>query len=61
MLLLLVDRVNDLKMEDMEYSEWSEQSEEITCSNNSWLPAYGFQTPTTLLERDYVGNRGMYI
>lgn len=61
MLLPLVDRVNDLKMEDIAFSDWPGQPVDLNNGNNPWLPAYGFQTPATLLEReDFIGNPGLY-
>nr|XP_015839686.1 PREDICTED: uncharacterized protein LOC661447 isoform X2 [Tribolium castaneum] len=40
-------------MEDVAFNEWPD----IGSGANSWLPAYGFQTPTALLDRDdFLGN-----
>ena len=41
-------------MEDVAFSDWPDGA-----ATNSWLPAYGFQTPSALLEReDFLGNPG---
>lgn len=53
----LRDRVNDT-MEDIAFSDWPGQPVDLSGSN-PWLPAYGFQPPTTLLDRDdFLGNPG---
>lgn len=45
-------------MEDIAFSDWPGQPVDLAGSN-PWLPAYGFQPPTTLLEReDFLGNPG---
>lgn len=61
-MLPLVDRVNDLKMEDIAFSDWPGQPVDFSSENNPWLPAYGFQTPSTLLDNDdFNGNPGLCI
>lgn len=53
--------MNDLKMEDIAFSDWPGQPVDLNAGNNPWLPAYGFQTPTSLLEKeDFIGNPGTY-
>lgn len=49
-------------MEDVAISDWPTdwpgQALDLNGSN-SWLPAYGFQTPSALLEReDFIGSPG---
>lgn len=49
--------VNDT-MEDIAFSDWPGQPVDLAGSN-PWLPAYGFQPPTALLEReDFLGHPG---
>lgn len=50
-------RVNVCEMEEIAFKDWPGQPVDLNCG--PWLPAYGFQTPTALLEReDFVGNPG---
>ncbi|XP_057659058.1 uncharacterized protein LOC130895646 isoform X1 [Diorhabda carinulata] len=44
-------------MEEIAFSDWPGQPVDLNAGNNSWLPAYGFTAPCTLLEReDFIGN-----
>lgn len=46
-------------MEEIAFSDWPGQPVDLNAGNNPWQPAYGFQTPTTLLEKeDFIGNPG---
>ncbi|KAJ8985604.1 hypothetical protein NQ317_015097 [Molorchus minor] len=38
-------------MEEVAFSDWPGQPVDLNSGNNPWMPAYGFQTPTALLER----------
>lgn len=61
MLLSLVD-YGHLMMEDSVFSQVQVQSVDLHYGNNSWLPAYGFQTPAALLSKEeYVENNGMCV
>ncbi|CAH0559669.1 unnamed protein product [Brassicogethes aeneus] len=44
-------------MEDIAFSDWPGQPADLNTGSNPWLPAYGFQTPSALLEKeDFIGN-----
>lgn len=44
-------------MEEIAFSDWPGQPVDLNAGNNPWLPAYGFQTPSALLEKeDFIGN-----
>lgn len=52
--------VTDIMMEDTVFSQLQVQSVDLHYGNNSWLPAYGFQTPAALLNKEeYIENNGM--
>ncbi|KAK9695557.1 hypothetical protein QE152_g32494 [Popillia japonica] len=43
-------------MEDIAFGDWPGQPMDLAGSN-PWLPAYGYQPPTTLLEKeDFLGH-----
>ncbi|GJQ85814.1 hypothetical protein Trydic_g20369 [Trypoxylus dichotomus] len=44
-------------MEDIAFGDWPGQPMDLSAGGNSWLPAYGYQPPTTLLEKeDFLGH-----
>lgn len=47
-------------MEEIAFSDWPGQPIDGNPGANSWLPAYGFQTPSALLleREDFLGNPG---
>lgn len=45
-------------MEEIAFSDWPGQPLDLTGSN-PWLPAYGFQPPHTMFDKDdFIGNPG---
>lgn len=45
-------------MDDIAFGDWPGQPVDLS-SSNPWLPAYGFHTPRTLLDKDdFIGNPG---
>lgn len=45
-------------MEDIAFGDWPGQPADLSGSN-PWLPAYGYQQPTPLLEKeDFLGHPG---
>lgn len=59
LLLLVTRRPNSMEtMEDIAFGDWPGQPMDLAGSN-PWLPAYGYQPPTTLLEKeDFLGHPG---
>lgn len=52
---------NSSEMEEVALQDWPGPPVDLS-GNNSWMPAYGFQTPSALLEKDdFIGNPGIYI
>lgn len=50
---------NSPEMEEVALQDWPGPPVDIS-GNNSWMPAYGFQTPSALLEKDdFIGNPGI--
>lgn len=50
---------NSSEMEEVALQDWPGPPVDIS-GNNSWMPAYGFQTPSALLEKDdFIGNPGI--
>ncbi|XP_060527330.1 uncharacterized protein LOC132702599 isoform X2 [Cylas formicarius] len=44
-------------MEEVAFQDWPGQPVDLNSGNNPWMPAYGFQTPSSLLEKDdFAGN-----
>lgn len=45
-------------MDDIAFSDWPGPPVDLSGSN-PWLPAYGYQPPSTLLDKDdFIGNPG---
>lgn len=45
-------------MDDIAFGDWPGQPVDLSGSN-PWLPAYGFQPPHSLLDKDdFIGNPG---
>lgn len=45
-------------MDDIAFSDWPGQPVDLSGSN-PWLPAYGYQQPAALLDKDdFIGNPG---
>lgn len=48
-------------MDDIAFSDWPGSPVDLSGSN-PWLPAYGYQPPATLLDKDdFLGNPGQYV
>lgn len=48
-------------MEEIAFNDWPGQPVDLATGGNPWLPAYGFQAPPPMLEReDFIGNPGWY-
>lgn len=47
-------------MDDIAFSDWPGQPVDLS-SSNPWLPAYGYQQPSALLDKDdFIGNPGRW-
>uniref|UniRef100_A0AAR5PQ87 Uncharacterized protein n=1 Tax=Dendroctonus ponderosae TaxID=77166 RepID=A0AAR5PQ87_DENPD len=44
-------------MDEVAFQDWPGPPVDMNAGNNPWMPAYGFQTPSALLEKeDFIGN-----
>lgn len=48
-------------MDEVAFQDWPGPPVDMNAGNNPWMPAYGFQTPSALLEKeDFIGNPGKW-